>query len=58
MLGSLRDPGLIDAVVAVLAPRLIGGSSAPGAIGGGGAATLAEAIAAELTSRWRRSAAI
>ncbi len=44
MLGSLRDQGLIDAVVAVLAPRLIGGTAAPGAIGGEGAASLAEAI--------------
>jgi diaminohydroxyphosphoribosylaminopyrimidine deaminase/5-amino-6-(5-phosphoribosylamino)uracil reductase len=44
VLGSLRDQGLIDAVVAVLAPRLIGGSAAPGAIGGQGAAALAEAI--------------
>jgi diaminohydroxyphosphoribosylaminopyrimidine deaminase/5-amino-6-(5-phosphoribosylamino)uracil reductase len=44
VLGSLRDHGLIDAVVAVLAPRLIGGAAAPGAIGGAGARSLAEAI--------------
>ncbi len=44
VLGSLLDHGLVDAVVAVLAPRLIGGASAPAAIGGEGAATLAEAV--------------
>jgi diaminohydroxyphosphoribosylaminopyrimidine deaminase/5-amino-6-(5-phosphoribosylamino)uracil reductase len=44
VLGSLRDAGLIDSVVAVLAPRLIGGSGAPAAMAGAGAATLAEAI--------------
>jgi diaminohydroxyphosphoribosylaminopyrimidine deaminase/5-amino-6-(5-phosphoribosylamino)uracil reductase len=43
-LGCLRDQRLIDAVVAVLAPRLIGGAAAPGAIGGEGAATLEEAM--------------
>jgi diaminohydroxyphosphoribosylaminopyrimidine deaminase / 5-amino-6-(5-phosphoribosylamino)uracil reductase len=45
VLGSLRDQGLIDAVVAVLAPRLIGGSSAPAAIGGNGVSLISEAIA-------------
>jgi diaminohydroxyphosphoribosylaminopyrimidine deaminase / 5-amino-6-(5-phosphoribosylamino)uracil reductase len=43
VLGSLRDDGLIDSVVAVLAPRLIGGSGAPAAVAGAGAASLAEA---------------
>ncbi len=45
VLGSLRDQRLIDAVVAVLAPRLIGGAAAPAAIGGEGAGALGEAIA-------------
>ncbi len=45
LLGSLRDLGLIDAVVAVLAPQLIGGTAAPAAVGGEGAAWLGEAVA-------------
>ncbi|HWF57339.1 MAG TPA: bifunctional diaminohydroxyphosphoribosylaminopyrimidine deaminase/5-amino-6-(5-phosphoribosylamino)uracil reductase RibD [Candidatus Dormibacteraeota bacterium] len=45
VLGSLRDHGLIDSVVAFLAPRLIGGAGAPAAIAGEGAASLAGAIA-------------
>jgi diaminohydroxyphosphoribosylaminopyrimidine deaminase/5-amino-6-(5-phosphoribosylamino)uracil reductase len=45
VLGSLRDHGLIDAVVAVLAARLIGGRAAPAAVGGEGAETLTDALA-------------
>jgi diaminohydroxyphosphoribosylaminopyrimidine deaminase/5-amino-6-(5-phosphoribosylamino)uracil reductase len=45
LLGSLRDLGLMDSVVAVLAPRLIGGTAAPAAVGGEGAASLSEAVA-------------
>jgi diaminohydroxyphosphoribosylaminopyrimidine deaminase / 5-amino-6-(5-phosphoribosylamino)uracil reductase len=44
LIGSLRDSDLIDSVVAVLAPRLIGGVSAPGAVGGEGAGSLAETL--------------
>ena len=44
VLGSLRDAGLIDSIVAILAPRLIGGRGAPAAIGGDGAAALTDAL--------------
>lgn len=42
--GKLLDAGLVDKVSLFLAPMIIGGKEAPGAIGGEGAKTLAEAI--------------
>lgn len=44
LLGSLRDAGLVDGVVAILAPRLLGGAAAPGALGGEGVAELADSV--------------
>jgi diaminohydroxyphosphoribosylaminopyrimidine deaminase/5-amino-6-(5-phosphoribosylamino)uracil reductase len=41
--GSFRDAGLVDGVVALLSPRLLGGDEALAAVGGRGAATLADA---------------
>ena len=41
--GSLFAEGLADRVVALLAPRIIGGASAPAAVGGPGALHLADA---------------
>jgi len=44
---------LVDAVVVYLAPKLVGGERAPGALGGEGAAKMAEAVGLELRS-WER----
>ncbi|MSQ42958.1 MAG: bifunctional diaminohydroxyphosphoribosylaminopyrimidine deaminase/5-amino-6-(5-phosphoribosylamino)uracil reductase RibD [Chloroflexi bacterium] len=38
--GAYFDAGVVDAVAAVIAPMIIGGQDAPGAIGGTGAVTL------------------
>jgi diaminohydroxyphosphoribosylaminopyrimidine deaminase/5-amino-6-(5-phosphoribosylamino)uracil reductase len=45
VLGALVDAGLADRVLAYVAPRVIGGSDAPGPLGGEGVATMAEAAA-------------
>ena len=44
LLGALFDRGLVDKVVAFIAPVIIGGVSATPAVGGLGSATLAEAL--------------
>ena len=43
LLGALFDAGLVDAVVAFVSPRVIGGAGAPPAVAGSGVATLAGA---------------
>ena len=43
LLGALFDSGLVDRVVAFVAPVIIGGSSAVSAVGGDGVARMAEA---------------
>ena len=42
--GGFADAGLVDEVVAFVAPTIIGGADAPGAVGGLGADTLGEAL--------------
>jgi diaminohydroxyphosphoribosylaminopyrimidine deaminase/5-amino-6-(5-phosphoribosylamino)uracil reductase len=44
LLGALADERLIDRVWAFVAPKLIGGSGAPGPLGGAGAASMAATI--------------
>jgi diaminohydroxyphosphoribosylaminopyrimidine deaminase/5-amino-6-(5-phosphoribosylamino)uracil reductase len=44
LLGSLFDLGLVDKVVAVVAPVIIGGTAAPGPVGGNGAHTIPDAL--------------
>ncbi|MDO8751391.1 MAG: bifunctional diaminohydroxyphosphoribosylaminopyrimidine deaminase/5-amino-6-(5-phosphoribosylamino)uracil reductase RibD [Dehalococcoidia bacterium] len=44
LLGSLFDQGLVDKVVAFIAPLIIGGAGATPAVGGLGSATLGEAL--------------
>jgi diaminohydroxyphosphoribosylaminopyrimidine deaminase/5-amino-6-(5-phosphoribosylamino)uracil reductase len=44
LLGSLFDLGLVDKVVGIIAPVIIGGAEAPGPVGGNGARTIASAL--------------
>ncbi len=53
LLGSLFDQGLVDKVVAFVAPAVIGGREAPSPVEGDGVATMGEALRLERV-RWRR----
>jgi diaminohydroxyphosphoribosylaminopyrimidine deaminase/5-amino-6-(5-phosphoribosylamino)uracil reductase len=45
LLGAMNDAGLIDEVRAFIAPKLVGGATAPGPVGGAGAGVMADAHA-------------
>ena len=53
LLGALFDLGLVDKVVAFVAPTIIGGASAPSPVGGLGAEMMADAVELERV-RWKR----
>jgi diaminohydroxyphosphoribosylaminopyrimidine deaminase/5-amino-6-(5-phosphoribosylamino)uracil reductase len=44
LLGSFFDLGLVDKVVSIIAPVIIGGTEAPGPVGGNGAHTIPDAL--------------
>ncbi|MBI2855878.1 MAG: dihydrofolate reductase family protein, partial [Chloroflexi bacterium] len=44
LLGSLFDLGLVDKVVAFVAPVILGGRDAPSPVGGEGVSAMAEAM--------------
>ncbi|MHB0870631.1 MAG: bifunctional diaminohydroxyphosphoribosylaminopyrimidine deaminase/5-amino-6-(5-phosphoribosylamino)uracil reductase RibD [Chloroflexota bacterium] len=44
LLGSLFDQGLVDKLVAFVAPKLVGGAQAPGPVGGRGVESIAAAV--------------
>lgn len=53
LLGTLFDLGLVDKVVAFVAPTVIGGKSAPSPVGGSGVEMMADALQLERV-RWKR----
>ena len=53
LLGSLFDLGLVDKVVAFVAPTIIGGKGSPGPIGGTGVEMMVDALQLERV-RWKR----
>ena len=53
LLGSLFDLGLIDKVIAFVAPTVIGGANAPSPVGGAGVEMMTDALQLERV-RWKR----
>lgn len=52
--GEFIDSGLVNKVTFLIAPKIIGGVTSPGAIGGSGVATMSEALELEKTTVIRR----
>ena len=53
LIGALFDLGLVDKVVAFVAPTIIGGASAPSPVGGAGVEMMVDALELERV-RWKR----
>ncbi len=53
LMGALFDLGLVDKVLAFMAPKIIGGVSAPAPLGGRGAANMSKALPLKRL-RWRQ----
>ena len=53
LLGAMFDLGLVDKVVAFVAPTIIGGASAPSPVGGAGVEMMVDALELERV-RWKR----
>ena len=47
---SAVQGGVVDRLVLYLAPKLVGGMAAPGVLGGGGVATIADAFSMSIRS--------
>jgi diaminohydroxyphosphoribosylaminopyrimidine deaminase/5-amino-6-(5-phosphoribosylamino)uracil reductase len=52
--GEFIDAGLVNKITFLIAPKIIGGVTAPGAVGGSGFATMSEALELERLTLTKR----